>query len=500
VPGGVLSATAPNVVDLTGLVGVGAPYSITYADGFDLAYQRSYAAQGGSLAFPAGASGALVSGFAANAVRLVEVSNPTRPRVVAGAALEGPTAGVYQLRFTPPAPGRFFATTALFSPEGLRPWTRADLRGADLLIVAPESMREGAERLAGMRQSSGLATAVISTEEIADTFGGGVATPRAIRAAVLAEWLASSGRLGYLALLGGGTIDYRDLLGFGGNLVPLSMASRPQGLFAADATYGDLNGDHVPDVAVGRVPARNEAELDAYLDKLASYEANPSPTWADRAVLLADAPDGGADFATDESRIAGLLASPILIDTGALGSTEARARLLGAWNAGAGVVSYYGHGALDRLSASGLLTSADVAGASPALANGSRLPLLTAMTCTINRLGVVGPSGVFSSLGEELVRASGRGAAAVLAPSGLAAHDDSARLAELFYRRLASRGDQSIGDIYRRACVDYGRAAADADGALDPTLPDLYVLLGDPSMKLLAAPPAPPSSGGAPGE
>jgi len=271
--------------------------------------------------------------------------------------------------------------------------------------------------------------------------------------------------------------------------------SVPQGLFAADNRYGDLVGsDHLPEVAVGRIPVRSEAELEAWLDKLAAYEAGGTPDWAGQTVLVSDATDRGASFAGDSDRLAAMVPAPqatVTIDAGALGFAAARAQLLATWNGGAGMVNYYGHGALDRLASGGLLASGDVA----TLSNGSKLPLLTAMTCTINRLGTVASgTGIFSSLGEELVRASGRGAIAVLAPSGVVAHDDSAQLAQAIYARTGIRAELRLGDWVRAAYGDYARLAAEPSAGLDPALLDLYVLLGDPSMRLLNGPPPPPTA------
>ena len=58
-------------------------------------------------------------------------------------------------------------------------------------------------------------------------------------------------------------------------------------------------------------------------------------------------------------------------------------------------MNYVGHGGLDRLASEGLLVTADA----DALTNGERLPVVTALTCTINRFEVPG----FVPLGAALV-------------------------------------------------------------------------------------------------
>src|SRR5205823_14582689 len=113
----------------------------------------------------------------------------------------------------------------------------------------------------------------------------------------------------YVALAGAGTLDYRNLLGYGDNLVPPLLVRSDSGLFPSDNQLGDVDGDGLPEVAVGRIPVLSAAELDAYTAKLAGYE-NASPAdWMGKAVMTADATDRGADFAADSDEVAGQLSA-----------------------------------------------------------------------------------------------------------------------------------------------------------------------------------------------
>src|SRR6185436_2405094 len=88
----------------------------------------------------------------------------------------------------------------------------------------------------------------------------------------------------------------------------------------------------------------------------------PYTTLFRSALLVADA-DGPVDFQPDAERIAGFVSpqySPERIYLAQQTVPAARAQLLSQLAEGASVVSYIGHGALDRLSSQGLLTSADV--------------------------------------------------------------------------------------------------------------------------------------------
>jgi hypothetical protein len=207
--------------------------------------------------------------------------------------------------------------------------------------------------------------------------------------------------------------------------------------------------------------------------------------------MLADSADGAASFSQQSDGIAAQLPPGYAVDRIYLDAeplAQARARLLQRIDAGASLIDFVGHGGIDRLSAGGLLTSADV----PGLTNGERLPVVTAMTCTVNRFAVPG----VPSLGELLVKSPDGGAAAVWGPSGLSFQGEARKLAEIFYRRATGGGDPSggrLGDWILQSLKDFGALGGD-EGMLD-----IYNLLGDPTLVLRRGP-APAPSGGSSGE
>lgn len=490
VPAGLLHQSG-NQVDITATTGGGAPYSIWYVGSFDLSYPRLFRAAGDSLTFTAGGNPRVsVGGFSNPNVRLIDVQDPLHPRWIAGAAAGPDGAGGSQVSFVPAAAGRYVAAgpAALAAPAAVRGWSASSLLStanrADYVVIAPASMRDAAERLADTRRAQGMAAIVADLDQVMDTFNGGVSNPRAIQAFLTYAHTQWSQGPRYVALAGAGTYDYRNLLGFGDDLLPPLMIQTDSGLFPSDNQLGDVDGDGLPEVAVGRIPVLSAAELDAYTAKLTAYESAAPASWTGTAVMASDAVDRGADFAADSDEVAGQL-SPVYavsrIDLTATPLADARAQLLGDIGNGTAFINYMGHGALDRMSAGGLLTSADV----PDLANGARLPVLTAMTCTINRFEVPG----IPSLGEELAKSGGGGAAAVWGPTGLSANGEAKLLAERFYHAADAR----LGDRLLRAIADFRALGG------NPDLPRLYVLLGDPALRLLAPPP-PAVSDSSPGE
>jgi hypothetical protein len=482
VPAGVLQA-AGNQVEITAHTGAGAPFSIYYLNGFDLSYPRTFRAVGDALAFSAaGASLVTVAGFTDPGIRLLDTGDPLHPRWITGATVAADGKGGFQLTFVPAGSGPFLAAApaAIHTPVSPRAWSVPSLRSPDnrgaYLVIAPLSLQAAAKHLAALRAAQGLETQVVDLQGIYDEFAFGAPNPHAIHDFLAYAWQSWSLPPRYVVLAGAGTYDYRNLLGFGDDLMPPAMIRTPSGLFPSDNLLGDVDGDGLPEMAVGRVPVLSAAELEAYTAKIAAYEAAGTAAWNGNALFLADATDQGADFAADSTAVASQLPASYAVAQTDLTTTPlaaARSQLLAGFAGGLAFVDYLGHGALDRLSAGGLLTSDDV----PGLTNGARLPVVTAMTCTINRFEVPG----IPSLGELLVKSGAGGAAAVWGPTGLSTHGDARLLATRFYRAA----DDRLGDRLRRAIAEYRALGG------DPDLPRIYDLLGDPALRL--KPPSPPA-------
>lgn len=504
VPSGVL-LPAGNQVTVTSTVGGGAPFSIQYVDGFRVDYPRAFAASGDSLTFDGGGNSTVTAtGFSGPVIRLVDISDPLRPRWLTGATVDSEPPGAYRASFAPSPGARYLAVGpgALKAPVSVRQWSSPELiatsNQADVLIVVPggagASFEIPAGRLAAQRRSQGLEALVVNLNKVADNFGEGVASPQALKAFLqyaVQSWQAPPR---YVVLAGEGSLDYRNLQGYGDCVMPPLMIQGEGGLFPSDNRFADFDGDGLPDVAIGRLPVLTPAELNAYVDKILAYEASGQPAWAANALMLADNQDGAADFSTDSDRIADLLPAGSVADRIYLAETPfstAHAEVLQGFLNGAAWVNYLGHGGLDRFSSDGLLTSADVAG----LTNGSKLPVVTAMTCTINRFAVPG----VPSLGEVLVKRSAGGAAAVWGPSGLSYHGEARQLAEVFYRLISDPGDPGdpgggrLGDMVMRSLAEYGGLGGDG------RMLDIYNLLGDPALLVRHAP-APAVNDGGSGE
>lgn len=479
-----------NAVEVEAVLGSGVPYSIFYVDGFDLTYPRAYRAAGDALALRGDGNAAVtIGGFADGRIAVLDVTDPRRPRIVSGVALDG-AAGDYRATFAPASPAAEYLAV---SPAG---WRTASLKGdafsslqarqgADYLVITTNDLLAPARELATLRQRQGLLPVVVDVEDIYDEFNGGLASPKAIRDFLAYARQRWSPAPHFAVLAGAGTFDYKDNLGFGGNLLPPLLVSTSNGLFAADNRFGDVTGaDGVPEMAVGRLPVRTAAELSAYVQKIAAYEAAAPADWSGRALVVTDNAEDGVDFHAEGDELAASLPTGYTVESLAFSGGPAetlRSELVSRLNDGVGLFGYVGHGALDRLAAEGLLQAADVAG----LANGSRLPVVTALTCIINRFELP----YFPPLGADLVKKAGGGAAAVWAPSGLSFSNESKALGERFYLELVKPGGERVGEAIRRSLAAYIES-----GGL-PEVLDLYNLLGDPALRVKSPAPAPVTGG-----
>jgi hypothetical protein len=458
--------------------------SLWYLNGFGVKYPRQYVAKGGALEFTANSNAVItVDGFAGSAITVLEITDPKQPAEVRRLTIS-PTAAGYSASFVPANPQSRFvaflsgagAPASSVSLGQVTGWS-SRANAADYLIITPDSLADAAGTLAAYRQQKGLRTAVARLDQVYNEFSHGIPTPEAIRrllATALSQWTVKPR---YAVLIGDGTYDYRDLLQKHDNLMPPLLVSTGYGLFCSDSAYGDVNGDGLPEIAVGRLPVKNSDQLLGVINKLKSYEALPASAHA-QSLLVADAPDSAGNFADALQQVgvtlAGAYSNTVVQCASPSDLGRSRQAIQSSLNAGVDLVDYIGHGAIDRFGSAGYLTTADVAG----LQNGARLPVVVAVTCVAGQYSVPGSA----CLAESLLLQSQGGAIAVVAPTGLSVNQDASRLNLCLMRLLRANAQAGIGDMFRQAMADH--IAQDKPA----TQPAIYNLLGDPATAYNVAP------------
>lgn len=458
-PGGVLRDGA-NDLTVEGVLAPGAGMDIFYIDGFGLRFQRYAKPENGAL--EARTSGTFAAGPFTAAPMILDISNPLRPTLVKGARFYGGLAN-----FVVPSTRTLFLAENFVTPSSVRGAPDANLSGrlrADWVAIAPHNMVSATNALATLRAREGLMTQVVDLDDVYNEFSGGNVTPLAIR-----DFIKSTRTWSrvpkYFVLIGVGTVDYRGLDVPPGPMPPF-MTTTQEGIFASDSLFTDFDGDRLPDVAIGRIPVSTASELSAYIAKLdtnARRSVNRSPI-----VFTADNADGTTSFRnTSEKSSIPLAQRPserIYLDD--IGAGPARTALFGAWQHGTPLVSWVGHGGVDQLSASAVLTAYDSAD----LTSSGRLPILVAMTCTANRF----ETGYVDAIGTTLTREAGAGALAVWSASGLSEHPLAADIQRTFMllAQQAPAGTR-LGDLIVQALGEHPS---------DTT--SIYLLLGDPAIRL----------------
>ncbi len=130
------------------------------------------------------------------------------------------------------------------------------------VILTTEELFGAAEAFAAYRQGQGYRTAIYQYSDLAgSSTSAKVATMRAEVAALRAA--LPQGYPLFVLLLG----EARD-----GSL-PSTSCDNMLGGCRTDSDYVDIDQDGLPDAAIGRVPARNETEALAYLDKVQTHES-----------------------------------------------------------------------------------------------------------------------------------------------------------------------------------------------------------------------------------
>ena len=464
-----------NSLTVSGALDMGAPYSVFYVESFDLSYQRLYKAENNALLCRGDGNAVIsASGFTEADIVVLDVSKPDQPKQLTGFGID--VSG--RVTFVPRAPARNYLVGGLnaalrpLAVVGDRP---AQLRGAghsaEYVVIAPEEFRQTAQKLADYRKAKGLTTMVVTLEDIYESFNDGMPSPLAIRDFLAYAYSRWSGRkVKYAVLAGKGTYDYKDHLGLGDNLVPVILAKTPTGLFAADKQFGDVTGKNgLPEIAIGRLPAVTNTELQSMIDKIKAYDSGQGP-WTDRALMIADNADDGGDFAGSSDGLAGLAGGyqfEKIYLANASQAGEVRARIIAAFNKGAALVNYVGHAGLNQLAQENIFNVANAA----QLQNGGQLPLMVMLTCVAGRFEIPG----FTSLGEALLLNKDGGSVGGLVPSGAPLNTQSVRLGEEFYKALFRGKETSVGQALLTAMKNYLQ-----QGGMSYVL-NVYNWLGDPA-------------------
>jgi hypothetical protein len=473
----------------------GAAVDSLYVNWLEVDYAARYVAQDNRLACGVPGVGDhrfQIGGFSSAEIEAFDVTDPSRPARLLNVQAE-------ETRFL--GENGFLTYTAVFeeraqagarylmqspaqrrSPAGLVADAPSDWRnptnGADEIILTYDGFYTDTLPLAAHRQAQGLRVQVVRVSDVYDEFSFGLETPQAIRdflAYAYANWTPPAPR--YVLLVGDANLDYLDRFGAGRpNCVPTFIFDADDvGQTANDAWFGQVvDNAPVPDLAVGRLPARNPDDVRAMVAKIIAYETAPADVWQGRLLFV-------ADNVPEHQAAAELWAAQVTptyrgqrIFAGRYPPGNPTADIVQGINRGAFLVTYVGHGNFDRWGvwSGGRLFDVTMI---RELTNRERLPVVVTADCL---------NGFFvhpytdDTMAEALVRKAEGGAIAAWSPTALGRLSHQVILFEEFFRVLLSTPAPVLGDVATTA-----KRNAFAQG-VSPEMIESFTLFGDPALRL----------------
>ncbi len=480
----------------------GASLDWIYVDRFSVTYPSNFKAQNNTLEFDFDLEGGNrfdLEGFSTDSVYLFDTSDPENPQFITDFQMQPAGAEEYSLSFQEGvALGGSHAyaavgTEALHQVHAIEQDTSSfedPINGADYVIITHEDFLVPAQTLADHRQSQGLRTAVVKIQDIYDQFGYGIVGKDPIHAFLsyaYQNWEAPAPS--YVVLMGDGHYNPKgynpsDYGAWRESFIPpyLAYADPYLGETVTDNRYVVITGDDpLPDMMLGRMAVMTEEQAAAFVNKIISYEQNPSSIdWQSPVLAVADNSDSGGNFpAISQFLLSSSLPEEYQAQRVYLGVThstiaDAKAAILAAINDGKFLVNYIGHGATYQWAdgAGGLLAADDVVG----LTNLNKYPIISAMTCKEGYY--INPdltAGDAESLAEVITRAENKGAIASWSPTGMGVaigHDIINR--ELFVAIFSDLVPR-MGQATQQSLLDLWASGTYLD------LIDTYLLFGDPA-------------------
>ncbi len=393
-----------------------------------------------------------------------DVSDPETPTLLTDWNYEGETADI---------PIRESQAVIAVGPDGyLSPFAVSNLRTtswrnpdnqAELLIVTTDQLAPSLDPFVEARQGQGLQSAVVPVEEIYDEFGFGRPSPEAITnfaRYTLENWAEPKPK--YLFLVGEASYDYQDFLGNNPqNVVPsLIVPVSFSGETVSDARLADVDGDFKPDLAVGRWPVDSPEAVAALIERTLAYETGQA---SERVIFAADGTS--AEFSGVSDRV---LQQSDLDETAAEKLYGATAETLtSSWNEGAWLLSYVGHGSLDRWGQEDVFSTDAVSG----LQTITPPPIVMQLTCLTGFFA----HPTISSLSEQMLLHEA-GPVLIVSATSLTLSASQTPFGINLVNELQNPERLRMGDAVRQA-----KLALDVSDSHLREISDTFGLLGDPS-------------------
>jgi hypothetical protein len=326
--------------------------------------------------------------------------------------------------------------------------------------------------------------------------------PEAIRAFLTYayfNWNVGGPRPHYVLLVGDGHYDFKNVTGTPVlNLIPPYLIDVDPwiGETAADNRYVSVNGpdDYMPDMALGRIPAQNPAEVTAAIDKILRYEDSTRADyasdgdWQKMVSFAADHwndPAGNFHAFSENVRLNWLPGSfnsrtiywqkdysQAYPGNGMPNMNDAIKAALGD----SVMVQWFGHASRFIWGSTQVISNFSVRNMLPT----AQWPLTADYSCwTGYFVNLYNFSGDYRSFGEAMLLTANQGSAATIGPTGLHVGSALLTLNQGLVKAIFQDDIRAVGDALDAAKQHF---VANSNGWHDVL--DTTVLLGDPAMQL----------------
>lgn len=461
-------------------------YELFYMDWFDVEFYHTYQAEHSKLEFTG--SGLIdISNFNSSNIAIYDITDSLDVKKLTPSLIEYSGSG-YKAELSIPdnQANKFVALTSSTKkkPLSVEPYTNADISLAkdyDYIIVTYNDFADAVKPLADYRSNQGYKVLTVKIGDIYNEFSYGVETPQAIKDFLGSAYKNWSVKPEFVLLIGDATLDYKDISGYGKNngvksYVPAYLYDYPVlGEVPSDNWFVDVEGDVLPEMKIGRIPAKTPSDVSAVIDKIISHEESVNKS---KRVLLA-ADDDLQVFETLSNSIGKLIPVDYSVKELYQSSYAAdfRKGIIDEINSGAAILNYTGHGSVVDWTKENAFSSQDTV----YLTNKGSYPFVVALNC-LNGYFVLPDDGVGggeSSIAESFLLASERGAVAVFAASSIGYASEHDPLAKELYGDIFEDGI-TLGEVVTRA----KETAYNNGKGVPEDVVQTFIFFGDPATKL----------------
>lgn len=480
-----------NTVSLVSVGETGATADIVYVNWLEVDYLARMSAVEDHLIFEATGSephNLTVSGFTQPDLLVLDVTDPLQSVPLLGATVSADGAGGFQIQYADQLDGRrmyyAFSFAKVLKPAAISiDWPTLKLKSpcnqADYLLIYHDSFDINA--LQGVIADRGVQVIAVPVSDIYDEFNHGLPEPQAIKDFLTYAYENYMGpRPAYVLLVGDANRDTLNELGHGINYIPTyHFHTNVMGETPTDNWFVSVSGDDpLPDFFLGRIPIRTQAELDAVVNKLIRYPQVSLDGWQ-RTVLFVTDDQPEYDAVSErliEEHLADYTPKRIYLREYAGDNETATSDIIQAINAGAVVTNYTGHGSLNLWAGENIFNFEDVA----LLNNPDKLTFVVALNCQNGLFSYNQPfRGTTDSLAEAFLKADGKGAIGMWAPSGLGSTSAHEILAHELFQRLFHDNETELGTL-----TTIAKIVAVSNFGISIDNLKMFTLFGDPGLRL----------------